>query len=110
MLGQLAGKDETNAGLDLSRGDGRLLRVGRELYTTRTRQCATLCLIWQTRTGSLSSDALEDVVDERVENGHSLVRDTRVRVNLLKDYAAHTRQTRVNIVSAEKLRDANIPL
>ena len=36
-------------------------------------------------TGSLSSNALEDVVDEGVEDGHRLVGDTRVRVDLLED-------------------------
>ena len=36
-------------------------------------------------TGSLSGDALENIVDERVEDGHCLVRDTGIGVNLLKD-------------------------
>lgn len=66
MLGKLTGEDETNGGLDLSRRDGRLLVVGSEL-------------------GGLGSDALKDVLDERVENGHGLVRDTSVGVNLLED-------------------------
>ena len=38
------------------------------------------------RTGCLGGDTLEDVIDERVENGHRLVRDTRVGVDLLEDY------------------------
>ena len=37
------------------------------------------------RTGRLGRDALEDIVDERVQDGHSLVRDTRVGVDLLQD-------------------------
>jgi hypothetical protein len=42
VLGQLTGKDESDGGLDLSRGDGGLLVV-----------CSKL--------GGLSGDALEDV-------------------------------------------------
>jgi hypothetical protein len=53
-------------GLDLSGGDGRLLVVGSKL-------------------GCLSGDALEDVVDKRVQNGHGTVGDTSVRVDLLED-------------------------
>lgn len=37
-------------------------------------------------TGCLSGNALEDVVDKGVEDGHRLVRDTSVRVHLLEDY------------------------
>ena len=37
-------------------------------------------------TGRLSGDALEDVVDEGVEDRHRLVRDTRVGVDLLEDW------------------------
>ena len=39
-----------------------------------------------TRTGCLGGNALEDVVDKRVENGHGLVGDTSVRVDLLEDW------------------------
>jgi len=53
VLGELAGQDEADGGLDLARGDGRLLVVRREL-------------------GRLGRDALEDVVDERVEDQHGL--------------------------------------
>jgi hypothetical protein len=38
------------------------------------------------RTGCLGRDTLEDVVDEAVENSHCLVRDTRIGVDLLKDW------------------------
>lgn len=36
-------------------------------------------------TGCLRGNALEDVVDKRVENGHRLVGDTSIRVDLLED-------------------------
>ena len=36
-------------------------------------------------TGSLGRNALEDVVDKGVEDGHRLVGDTRIRVDLLED-------------------------
>jgi hypothetical protein len=39
-------------------------------------------------TRRLSRDTLEDVVHERVEDGHRLVRDTSVGVDLLKDWDA----------------------
>ena len=39
-----------------------------------------------TRTGSLRRDTLKDVVDKRVEDGHGLVGDTRVGVDLLEDW------------------------
>ena len=65
MLGELSGEDESDRGLDLSGRDGRLLVVRREL-------------------GRLRGDSLEDVVDERVEDGHGLVGDTGVGVDLLE--------------------------
>jgi cyanophycinase-like exopeptidase len=37
-------------------------------------------------TGSLRGNTLKDVVDKRVKNGHSLVGDTSVGVNLLQDW------------------------
>ena len=74
MLGQLSRKDETDAGLDLAGGDGGLLRVRGELCgdpgQSNRESISTQML---TRTGSLGSNALEDIVHERVENGHSLV-------------------------------------
>ena len=66
VLGQLTGEDESYGGLDLARRDGRLLVVCGEL-------------------GGLGCDALEDVVDEGVEDGHGAVGDTGVRVHLLED-------------------------
>lgn len=53
-------------GLDLPGGDGGLLVVGSKL-------------------GGLGGDALEDVVDERVQDGHGTVGDTSVGVDLLED-------------------------
>lgn len=55
-------------GLDLSGRDGRLLVVGSKL-------------------GSLGGNPLEDVVDERVQDGHGTVGDTSVRVDLLEDWS-----------------------
>jgi translation initiation factor IF-1 len=46
---------------------------------------------WRTqraRTGRLSGDTLEDVVDKGVEDGHRLVGNTSVGVDLLKDCKA----------------------
>jgi hypothetical protein len=65
MLGKLTRKHETNGGLDLARAQGGLLVVGGEL-------------------SSLSGDALEDVVDEGVHDGHALLADAGVGVDLLE--------------------------
>ena len=53
MLGKFSGQQQPDGGLDLPGGDGRPLVVVREL-------------------GGLSSDPLEDVVDERVHDAHGL--------------------------------------
>lgn len=58
-------------GLDFARRDGGLLVV-----------CSKL--------GGLGGDALEDVVDERVEDAHGAVGDTGVGVHLLEN--CRTRQ------------------
>ena len=63
VLGQLPGQDEAHCSLDLARGHSGLLIVACQL-------------------GSLSGDLLEDVVDERVQDGHGLGADARVRVHL----------------------------
>jgi len=66
VLGQLSGEEEPDSGLDLPGGDGgSLVVVG--------------------KTGGLSGDSLEDVVDERVHDAHGLGGDTSVRVHLLQD-------------------------
>ncbi len=66
VLGQLAGQDEPYGRLDLARRDGGFLVVGGELAGFRC-------------------DALEDVVDEGVEDGHGAVGDAGVGVDLLED-------------------------
>jgi hypothetical protein len=65
VLGELAGEDEADGGLDLAGGDGGLLVVAREL-------------------GGLGGELLEDVVDEGVHDGHGLGRDADVGVHLLQ--------------------------
>ena len=66
VLGELPGEDETDGGLDLTRGEGVLLVVAGE-------------------TSGLRSDALEDVVGERVHDAHGLRADAGAGVNLLED-------------------------
>ena len=65
VLGKLTGKEEADGGLDLAGREGALLVVAREA-------------------GSLKSQALEDVVDERVQDGHTALGDTSVGVHLLE--------------------------
>ena len=65
MLGELAGEDEADGGLDLAGGDGGLLVVAGEL-------------------GGLGGELLEDVVDEGVHDGHGLGGDADVGVDLLE--------------------------
>ena len=66
MLGQFTGEEEPDGSLDFPGGDGGpLVVVG--------------------KTGSLGGDALEDVVDEGVHDGHSLGADASVGVDLLED-------------------------
>ena len=66
MLGQFTGEEKPDGSLDFPGGDGGpLVVVG--------------------KTGGLGGDALEDVVDEGVHDGHSLGADTSVGVDLLED-------------------------
>ena len=65
MLGQLARQEETDCGLDLPAGDGRLLVV---LGKAR----------------GFSSDLLKDVVHERVHDAHGLAGDASLGVHLLQ--------------------------
>ena len=65
VLGQFTGKHEANSSLDLAAAEGGLLVVSGEL-------------------SGFSGDALENVVDERVHDGHSFLGDTSVRVDLLQ--------------------------
>ena len=65
VLGELAGEDEADGGLDLPGRDGGLLVVPGQL-------------------GRLAGELLEDVVDEGVHDGHGLGGDADVRVHLLE--------------------------
>ena len=65
VLGQLSGEEESDSGLDLSGREGGLLAVARQA-------------------GGLKSEALEDVVDEGVQDGHASLGDASVGVNLLQ--------------------------
>ena len=65
VLGQLSGEKKTDGRLDFAARDGRpLVVVG--------------------QTGRFTGDALEDVVDERVHDGHGLGGDAGVGVDLLQ--------------------------
>ena len=66
MFGQLSGQEEPDSGLDLPRSDGGALVVVSEL-------------------ASLSSNTLEQVVDERVHDAHGLGGNTGVRVHLFEN-------------------------
>jgi len=66
VLGKFTRKHETNGSLDLTRRESCLLVVGGKL-------------------ASLTGDTLEDVVDEGVHDGHTLLADTSVGVDLLED-------------------------
>ncbi len=66
MLSKLTRKHKTDSGLDLSGGKSCLLVVGSEL-------------------SSFGCDTLEDIVDEGVHDGHTLLGDTGIRVYLLED-------------------------
>ena len=65
VLGQFTGEEEADSGLDLAAGDGGLLVV--------VGQAA-----------SLGGDALEDIVDEGVHDGHGAAGDSSVGVDLLQ--------------------------
>lgn len=65
MLGEFSRKHQTNRSLDLAGRKSGLLVVSGEL-------------------SSLRGNALEDIVDERVHDRHSLLRDTSVGVDLLQ--------------------------
>ena len=66
VLGQFSGQEQTNSCLDFSARDRRTTVVVSE-------------------TGSLGSDAFEDVVDKAVHDAHGLRADASVWVHLLED-------------------------
>ena len=66
VFGQFSGEEEPDGGLDLPGCDGGPLVVVGQF-------------------GSLGSDTLEEIVDERVHDAHGLGGDTGVGVNLLED-------------------------
>ena len=65
VLGEFTRKHETDSSLDLTGAESRLFVVGREL-------------------SSFTSDAFEDVVNERVHDRHALLGDSSVGVDLLE--------------------------
>jgi hypothetical protein len=66
VLGKFTREHETDSSLDLSAAQSRLLVVRGKLSGFR-------------------GNALKDIVDEGVHDGHALLGDTRIRVNLLED-------------------------
>ena len=65
VLGKLTGEEQADGRLDLAGREGALLVVAGQA-------------------GGLKGEALEDVVDERVQDGHSALGDAGVGVNLLQ--------------------------
>ena len=65
VFGQFSGEEEPDGGLDLPGSDGGPLVVVGQF-------------------GSLGSDTLKEIVDERVHDAHGLGRDTGVRMDLLQ--------------------------
>ena len=65
VLGQLSGKKKTDSSLDFPRCNGGSLVV-------------------MGQTGRLRSDSLENVVDERIHDGHGFGGDTSVRMDLFQ--------------------------
>ena len=66
VSGELTGEDESDGGLDLTAGEG-------------------LSLVVSDESGGFTGDSLENVVDERVHDGHGLLGDTGLGVDLLED-------------------------
>ena len=65
MLGQLSGEEKADGSLDLAGREGALLVVAGQA-------------------AGLQGKALEDVVDERVQDGHTTLADAGVGVDLLQ--------------------------
>jgi hypothetical protein len=65
VLGEFTREHKTDSGLDLAAGESRLLVVSGEL-------------------SGLGGDTFEDIVNEGVHDGHSLLGDTGIGVDLLE--------------------------
>ena len=65
MLGKFSRKEKSDSGLDLTGGKGSLLVVSGKL-------------------GGFKGDSIEDIVDEGVQDGDTLLGDTSLRVNLFQ--------------------------
>jgi len=66
VLRELTGKEEADGSLDLARREG-------------------VPLVVASKAGGLNGNALEDIVDERVHDGHGAVGDTSLGVDLLQN-------------------------
>ena len=66
VSGELTGEDESDGGLDFTAGE-------------------SLSLVVSDESGGFTGDSLENVVDERVHDGHGLLGDTGLGVDLLED-------------------------
>jgi len=66
VLGKFTREEKADGSLDLARREGSLLVVTSQL-------------------GGFEGDALEDIVDEGVQDGDTSLGDTNVRVDLLED-------------------------
>ena len=67
VLGQFTRKQKTDSSLNFAGGDGRALVV-----VSQSRR--------------FGSNSFEDVIDERVHDGHSLAANPGVRMDLLQDF------------------------
>ena len=65
VLGKFSRKEKSDSGLDLTGGKGGLLVVSGKL-------------------GGFKGDSVEDIVDEGVQDGDTLLGDTSLRVNLFQ--------------------------
>ena len=66
MLGELTWEEESDGGLDLAGGE-------------------SVFLVVSNKSAGLSGDLLEDIVDERVHDGHGSLADAGLWVNLLEN-------------------------
>ena len=66
MLGELSWKEESDSSLDLSGGESVLLVISDEL-------------------AGFGGNLLEDILDERVHDGHGFLGDSGFWMNLLED-------------------------